>query len=404
MYIYKAGVVGAGQMGAGITQVITFAGLPVVLKDISQEFLDKGLSQIKKIYDSRIKKGRMTPEDVQTKLSLITTTTKYDEFSDVDIVIEAVPEDMELKKKVFAELNSACPPHTILATNTSALSISAIAKASGRPEKVIGMHFFYPAPVMRLVEVIPALQTSQDTIETTIMFAETLRKIPVKLKECPGFLVNRILMPYLYEAVYCLQEGAAERKQIDDKAREFGLPMGPFTLMDNLGLDICYHVTKIMHEAYGQRAKPPELVEQIYQNKLFGVKSGAGFYVYMEDKKDLIPEFISQIQQKTGKKGTKFTIQRLIYPMINEAVMCLDEGIASATDIDIALLAGIGFPQKTKGLLHYADSIGLDVVLNELIELEKEHGERFHPAVLLRRMVDAGYLGQKTKKGFFDYT
>ena len=209
MYIFKAAVVGSGFMGAEIAQVITFSGLPVVMKDIDQAMLDKGMATIRRIYQRRVDKGKMTPGQVQEKLDLVIPTLDFGEFDDVDIVIEAVPENIELKKKVFAELDEVCPPDTILATNTSALSIKEIGAATKRPHKVVGMHFFSPAHVMKLVEVIPSDDTDEDTLDTTVQFAQELRKMPVTVKECPGFLVNRLLMPYLSEATRALQESAA---------------------------------------------------------------------------------------------------------------------------------------------------------------------------------------------------
>ncbi|MGQ9668210.1 MAG: 3-hydroxyacyl-CoA dehydrogenase family protein, partial [Anaerolineae bacterium] len=209
MYIFKAGVVGAGAMGSEIAQVISYSGLPVVLKDVDQAMLDKGMERIRDIYQRRVDKGKMSAGEMQSKLDLIQPTLTYDGFEDVDIVIEAVPEKMSIKQRVFAELDEVCPEGTIFASNTSALSISEMAAATKRPAKVIGMHFFNPAHVMKLVEIIPGLDTSQETVDDVVMFAESLRKIPVVVQECPGFLVNRLLMPYLNEAVKALEEGAA---------------------------------------------------------------------------------------------------------------------------------------------------------------------------------------------------
>ena len=245
MYIFKAGVIGAGAMGAEIAQVITFSGLPVVLKDVNQELVDKGLARIRKIYQTRVDKGKMSASDLEAKMSLVEGTTTYDGFQDVDIVIEAIPEIMDLKRKVFADLDANTPESTIFASNTSALCISEMAAATKRPHKVIGLHFFNPASVMKLVEIIPGLDTSQETVDDVQMFAESLRKIVVVVQDCPGFLVNRLLSPYLGEAVLCLQEGAATAEEIDTAATAFGWPMGPFTLMDMLGIDVCYHVGQV---------------------------------------------------------------------------------------------------------------------------------------------------------------
>jgi len=401
MYIYKAAVVGAGAMGAEIAQVISYSGLPVVLKDINQELVDKGLAKIRSIYEGRVKKGKMSEGDVASKLALVTGTTSYDDLKDADIVVEAVSEKMEIKKKVFAELDKAVQPSAILASNTSSLSISALGSATGRPGKVVGMHFFYPAHVMKLVEVIPGLATNTGTVEDTVAFTESLRKIPVRVNECAGFLVNRLLMPYLNEAAFALQEGAASLKEIDQAAVAFGLPMGPFTLVDNLGIDVCAEVVTVLLESYGNRMAPAELWKKLTDAKRYGVKSGSGFYNYSGEEDDFLAKSCLEIQKKTGIQKTGFSIERLVYPMINEAALCLEEHVASARDIDISLLAGIGFPQEKGGLLKYADSVGLDTVLNKLESYNQKFGSRFFPAPLLRRMVYANFLGTKTKRGFF---
>ena len=404
MYIYKAGVVGAGTMGAEIAQVITYAGLPVVLKDVTDELVQKGIEKVKAIYKRRVDKGKMTAEEMENKMSLIMGSTKYEDFKDVDIVIEAVPEKMELKKKVFQEVEKHIGEGTILASNTSALSISEMGAATKRPEKFIGMHFFFPASVMKLIEVIPGLATSSETVEDVTSFSESLRKIPVRVNECAGFLVNRLLMPYLNEAAYCLQEGAATREQIDEAVRGFGLPMGPFVLVDSLGIDVCFDATKVLLDSYGNRMKPAEIWYKLHQAGYIGVKAGGGFYSYEASKPDILAKTISEVQAETKKKGTEFSVERLLFPMINEAIYGLEENVAKAADIDIAMLAGVGFPQDKGGPLKYADEIGLDHLLEVLNKLYQQHGERFWPAPRLKRMVGAKFLGRKSGRGFFEYT
>ena len=403
MYIYKAAVIGAGVMGAEIAQVITYAGIPVILKDINEEVVQKGLAKIRKIYQSRVDKGKMTSTEMEQRMALVSGTTGYDGFSDVDIVIEAVPEDMAIKKKVFQELDRVCSQSTILATNTSALSISELASVTKRPGKVIGMHFFNPAHVMKLIEVIPGLATSSETIEDVIAFSESLRKIPVRAQECPGFIVNRLLMPYLNEAVLALQEGAASAKEIDAAMVSFGLPMGPFTLSDMIGLDVAIRVAEILYEAYGPRMTPAHLLKELVKDGRYGQKVGKGFYNYENEKDDTLPRLIEKVQKESCIKGTAFSPQRPLFLLINEAVNCLQEGIATADDIDIAMVAGTGFPQDKGGPLHYADKIGVDVVLSGLERFSKELGPRFWPAYRLKKMVSAGYLGIKAGKGFFTY-
>ncbi len=406
MYIFKVAVVGAGIMGAEITQVVSYAGLPVVMKDIDQAILDKAMDHIRGIYQRRVDKGKMSPGDMASKMDLITPTLTYDEFGDVDLVIEAVPERVEIKKRVFQELHEVCPESTIFASNTSALSISEMGTASGRPEKMIGMHFFNPAHVMKLVEVIPGLDTSQETVDDIVMFSETLRKIPVVVKECPGFLVNRLLLPYLNEAVMALEEGAASAPEIDKAMVEFGMPMGPFTLMDMLGLDVAYDVGQYMGEEYGERMKGAPLFAKLVERGRLGEKSGAGFYDYPGGETETLEQIIRELQE-SGEvpTGTEFSVDRLILPMINEATLCLQEGIASASDIDMAMIAGTGmtYHGERMGPLAVADEMGLDVVLEKLEALRERLGERFRPTWSLRLKVRAGHLGKKVGRGFHEY-
>lgn len=404
-YIYKAAVIGGGTMGGSIAQVISFSGLPVIIKDINQDAVDKGVAAARAIYQSRVSKGKMTQGEMDQKMMLISGTTTYDGFDDVDIVIEAVTERMDIKKAVFKELDGVCPSSCILASNTSALSISELGAATGRPDKVIGMHFFNPAHVMKLVEIIPGLETSEDTINDTIDFTQSLRKMPVRVEECAGFLVNRLLMPFFNEAVYAAQEGAATLAEIDKTVTDRGMPMGPFFLADMLGVDVCYHVQHILYDEYGPRMAPAVLLDKVYEAKRFGQKSGAGFYVHGEGDEGFTQKAIEEVQQETGITGTPFSFERLLLPMINEAAYALQEKVASPNDIDIAMMAGAGMADKTgpKGPLQIADEMGLDVVLAKLEELHKVLGERFRPAPLLKRKVRAGHLGVKTRKGFKEH-
>jgi 3-hydroxyacyl-CoA dehydrogenase len=405
VYIFKAAVVGAGFMGGGIAQVITYSGLPVVLKDIDQKMLDKGMEQLRGIYQRRVDRGKMSPGEMQERVDLCTPTLSYDEFADVDIVIEAVPEVMKIKKQVLAELEEVCPEHTIFASNTSALSISEMGAATKRPHKMIGMHFFSPAHVMKLVEVIPGLDTSQETIDDVVMFAESLRKIPVVVQECPGFLVNRLLTPYLNEATLALQEGAATAQEIDEEMVKFGWPMGPFGLMDFLGVDVVYHAGEYMASEYG--GEIPALFKMLFEAGRLGEKSGAGFYGYGDQTDEPMKAMIKQLQDE-GKvpTGTEFSWQRLMMPMINEAVLCVTENIAPPDKIDMAAIAGIGmtYGEERMGPLQLADVLGLDVVLADLEKLQAQHGDRFRPARLLKTKVRARHLGKKAGKGFFEYT
>ncbi len=405
MYIYKAAVVGGGAMGAEIAQVISFSGLPVILKDVDQARVEHSLAGIRKIYQRRVDRGKMTQDELEQKMGLVTGATAFDGFKDVDLVVEAVPEKLALKQQIFKELDGILPESSIIASNTSSLSISALGGSTKRPHKVIGMHFFYPAHIMKLVEVIPGLETSEETTSDIFAFSESLRKLPVRVNECAGFLVNRILMPYLNEAAFCVQEGAAEPKAIDEALVQFGFPMGPFTLVDNLGFDVCREVVNVLVDAYGPRMQPAAIWERLYGLKRMGAKSGAGFYLYGDragqpdpDLEKIVNELRSQPKAKSA-----FTANRLVLPMVNEAIRCLDEHVCTAADVDLSVIAGLGFPQSKGGILHYADEIGLDTVLAELQKLTEAHGERFWPSPLLKRKVAAGHLGKKARKGFFDY-
>ena len=413
MWIFKVGVVGAGTMGGGIAQVVTFSGLPVVVKDIDQGQLDLARRHVESIYQSRVKKGKMSSQQVHEKLGLIEYTLDYDPLADVDIVIEAVPEVMDVKKKVFKELDQVCQPEAIFASNTSALSITEMGTTSGRPHKVIGMHFFNPAHVMKLIEVIPGEQTDQDTIDTVEQFSQELRKIPVVVKDCPGFLVNRLLMPYLNEAVLSVEQGAATAQEIDEAMGRdgFGWPMGPFFLMDMLGIDVCVKVGDYLSSHFGDRLKPARLFKKLAEAGRYGEKSGAGFYQYSDTEAEPLDAIVRRMQDAGEvETGTTFSVDRLIMPFLNEAAMCVQEQIANVNDVDMACIAGLGMQVNKNGQLvrvgplEYIDELGLDIVVQKLEALEEELGPRFHPVDILYNKVKAGDLGQKVNRGFKEYT
>ena len=396
MYIFKTAVIGAGTMGAEIAQVISSTGLPVLLKDVGEQYLGRGMSHIQEIYLRQVRKGRMSQREAESKLALIKPTTSYEGFDEVDLVVEAVPERFDLKKRVFEELAEVTPTTAIMASNTSSLPISSLGAASGRPNKVLGLHFFNPAHVMKLVEIVPGLDTDEDTLRTMEKFAEGLGKTPIVVRECPGFLVNRLLTVYLNEATHALEEGLAPAEGIDRAMVDFGWPMGPFALMDMVGLDVAKHVTDYLYQEYGERFRPGRTFDEMVAAGKLGKKSGCGFYDYAASGRT------------SGKEAPSggFPPGRLIYPMINEAVRALQENIAPPADIDLAMVLGTGmtYHGQRMGPLQLADTLGLDEVLLGLENLLERYGaDRFRPAWLLKVYVNAGRLGKKVGRGFHEY-
>ncbi len=405
--IKTVGIVGAGTMGSQIAEVISFAGVPVVLTDLTEMLARRGIESVRAIYQARVDKGKMTSVQLEEKMSLVSVGSGLESLNQVDLAIEAVPEDLKLKKQIFHELDQACSRGAILASNTSALSISSLGAATKRPGKVLGVHFFNPAYAMPLVEVIPGLATDPQTIDDVVSFVESIRKMPIVVKECAGFLVNRLLMSYLNEAIVCLQEGAASVTEIDQEMVSFGMPVGPFTLLDTIGLDIALEVARTLHRHYGLRMTPVPLLVALVRAGRLGVKTGHGFYDYLSDedrgRNQSLAHLIQRVRQETGQQQTRWTRSRLLLAMVNEAVMALQEGVACARDIDLAMVGGTGFPKEKEGPLHFADRLGIDRVLHELEDFTETLGPRFWPAPMLRRMVDAGFTGQIVGRGFFTY-
>lgn len=398
MKVLKAAVVGAGTMGAGIAQVLSGAGIEVLLKDVSQEFVEKGLTSIKRMYDSRVKKGTLTQTEADYLFANVKGVTTYDGFEDVDLVIEAALETIDVKTAIFKELDRTCPAHAILASNTSALSISEIAATTGRPDKVLGMHFFNPAQTMKLVEVIPGVRTSRQTTEIALNLCRELNKVPVRVEECPGFLVNRLLFPYLNESLYVLQEGKHSPEEIDRAAVAFGLPMGPFTLFDMTGIDVCEHVTRYLAGEYGLRFAPAPLLSLLVEKRFLGQKTGMGFYVHggapakKDEPKEVNPELqalLERARSLTPPPATpsELDVHRIILPMFNEALYAIQEQVAEHSDVDVAMQWGCGL---TRGLVSLAQERGLDWCLRRLESYQTVHGERFRPAWVLRKLVRAG--------------
>ncbi len=393
----KVAVIGAGAMGAGIARFLAASGMEVVLSDVSSEFVDKGIARIDAGFAGEVKKGRMTPEAKDTVMGRIAGALGPEAASGADLVIEAVVEDEKIKSGLFAALDRACRPDTVFATNTSTLSVTALAARSGRPARFLGLHFFNPVHVMRLVEVIPGLETPREVVDAVVAAMKAAGKTPIVVQDCPGFLVNRILLPYIGEALLCAEEGISP-EIIDAEAKKAGFPMGPLELSDMVGWDVSLHTLPVLHAAYGDRFPFPELVRKLNAAGRLGMKTGKG--IYADGRID--DEFRGMVAARSGNGA--FAVDRIILRSVNEAVYCLQESVAPAADIDRAMVMGTGFPNQAGigGPLHWADRKGLDRVLATLEELTTRD-ERFRPHHLLKTYVAAGRLGAASGKGFFEY-
>lgn len=389
MEISSVAVVGAGTMGASIAIALSSHGYDVILKEVNDELLEKGLENLKRINSRREAKGT-SPQEIAAEMDRIKTTTSYESFTEVDLVVEAVPEKIEIKEKVFRDLDEYCNVNAILATNTSSLSISQIGAFTMRPDKVIGLHFFNPAHLMKLVEVIPGLETSEDTINTCIEFGQSLNKLAVRVEECPSFLVNRLLGRYMNESLWCLTEGIAGIEEIDSKAKDYVVPIGPLALRDMNGADIGNAVCQFNYQEYGPRFAVPDILEKMVEKNLLGRKTGKGFYLYDEKSRKRTganPEIEKLFVNKSSKvKKIEFRVEQLFLPMINEAFLVMQERICNPQDLDPALMAGLGM---RKGPLQLANEIGLADCLKMIEDNFEIYGERFRPAPLLKRFVHA---------------
>jgi enoyl-CoA hydratase/3-hydroxyacyl-CoA dehydrogenase len=398
VFVFKAAVVGAGTMGGEIAQVIASAGIPVVLKDVKQEFVDLGLRKAEEVTKAQlgnlVRKEKISEEQAAEQsaqiLGRITPTTEYEGFGDVDFVIEAVPERMQIKQAVLAELDACTPGHAILASNTSALAISEMALATSRPDKVVGFHFFYPASMMRLVEIVEGEDTSAETMQVATTFAQAIRKLPITCGEEPGFVVNRILNSAISEVWRMQEEGGLSIKAIDDAvAASRVAPMGPFFLTDLLGLDTVLHVAQHLRDSYGDSFYVHQGMVALVQAGELGAKAGKGFYENGE------PRSGGETSFDADELAQRFVLKAFV-----EACLVLEDGMATVRDIDLGMMAGAGLipPPFAR-----ADQTGLDVLLQQLETATAEWGERFAPPLILRRLVAQGRLGAKTGQGFFAY-
>jgi enoyl-CoA hydratase / 3-hydroxyacyl-CoA dehydrogenase len=403
LFVFKAAVVGAGTMGGEIAQAIANADIPVVLKDVEQRFVDAGIAKAREVTERQlaglVKKERLTQEAADERLEavirLIAGTTTYDGFGDVDFVIEAAPERIDVKRQVFGELDEATPGHAVLASNTSSLSITEMGEVTLRPDQVCGFHFFYPASVMPLVEIVEGEDTSEETVATAINVAQAIRKQPITCAEVPGFVVNRVLMSAVGEVWRAQEEQRLSIRKIDEGvAAANTAPLGPFVLGDMLGLDTVLHVAEHLRDAYGESFYVHQGMKRLVEQGKLGAKSGGeGFY------KDGEPQ-VSGDADPPEDLAERFILKALV-----EACLLLEEGVTTTRELDLGMMAGAGMDPR-RGIfppLMKADLEGLDSVYEKLERLAESEGERYAPPRLLRRLVAQGRLGQKSGQGFYAY-
>jgi 3-hydroxyacyl-CoA dehydrogenase / enoyl-CoA hydratase / 3-hydroxybutyryl-CoA epimerase len=384
--VERVGVLGAGVMGGGIAQLLAYRGFTVRLKDIKEDAIELGLRHAQEAFDKAVKRRRLDRREARNMMQRISPTLDYSGFGATDLVIEAVIERMDIKKSVLVETEKEANS-AILTSNTSSLSITEMQSALAHPERFCGMHFFNPVDRMPLVEIIRGARTDDTTLATVVAVARKLEKTPVIVGDGAGFLVNRVLAPYLNEAGWMLSEGISVQ-EVDKALLDFGMPMGPFRLLDEIGLDVARHVAHLMFEAFGERMKPAPAMTALEKTRRLGKKGGLGFYTYENGKhKDVDETVYAELGAGTrGRKVAKSEIQaRCVYIMINEAARILEDGIAARPDdVDVGMIFGTGFPPFRGGLLKYADTVGLNRIVETLQRYTREHGNRFEVAPLLQ--------------------
>ena len=390
--IKTAAVVGAGTMGGGIAMTFANVGIPVTVVEIAREPLERGLAVVRKNYEATASKGRLTAADVDKRMGLIRGTTDFGAIADADIVIEAVFEEMAVKKDVFAKLDKICKADAVLATNTSTLDVNEIAGATARPESVIGMHFFSPANVMKLLEVVRGAKTSKPVIATAMSVGRRIGKVPVLVGVCYGFVGNRMLHQRGKQAERLILEGALPQ-QVDKVLYDFGFPMGPFAMGDLAGLDVGWRIRK----GRGERAL---IADRLCELGRFGQKTGAGYYRYESGDRTAIPDpdvekIILEVSREQSVQRRPISdqeiLERLLYPMVNEGAKILEEKLAiRASDIDVIWVYGYGWPVYRGGPMFWADQVGLKAIKTRMLEMQHRHGDVWQPAALLSRLADAG--------------
>lgn len=403
--VNSVGIVGAGTMGGGIAMVFANAGIPVVLKEANQAAFERGMEAIQKNYAGSVKRGRMTQQCVEERLKLIKPAVSYDDFARANIVIEAVFEGMALKKQVFSELDRVCKRGAILASNTSTLNIDEIAEATSRPDAVIGTHFFSPANVMRLLEIVRGRASSKEVIATCMQLSKKLGKIGVLVGNCRGFVGNRMFHPYRREAQFLVEEGASVQA-VDKALYDFGMAMGPLATGDLAGLDVGWRIRKEYRHLQKPGVRQPIAEDRLCEMGRYGQKTGAGWYKYDENRRAIPdPEVDALVRQQASAAGTpqrqisaQEIVERSIFALVNEGARILEEGYAlRAGDIDIIYINGYGFPAHRGGPMWYADTVGLKKVYERVREFRERHGELWEPAPLLKQLAEQG-------KSFADFT
>ena len=391
-------IVGAGTMGGGIAMVCANAGIPVLLKDTDQAALDRGLANIQKNYATSVKRGRFTQEFMDERMKMIEPTLSYDDFAGADMVIEAVFEGMALKKEVFADLDRVCKRGAILASNTSTLNIDEIAAGTSRPEWVIGTHFFSPANVMRLLELVRGKKSSKEVIATCMQLAKKIRKVAVLVGNCRGFVGNRMFLPYIREAQFLVEEGATP-EAVDAALTQWGMAMGPLAVGDLGGLDVAWRIRKEFKHLEKPGARQPYVEDKLCEMGRFGQKTGSGWYKYDAERRATPnPEIATLVKKWNAEAGVpqrqipaEEIVEREVYMLVNEGARILEEGYAlRAGDIDIIYLNGYGFPGFRGGPMWYADTVGLKKVYDRVCDFHKLHGMLWEPAPLLKKLAETG--------------
>ena len=396
--IGEAGIVGAGTMGAGIAMAFANAGIPVRLLDRDQATLDRGMANIRKNYENSVKKGRFSAEVMEQRIGMIRPQLTWAGMESVDVIVEAVFEDLSLKKGIFAEIDRVAKQSCILASNTSSLDIDELAGVTGRPHRVAGLHFFSPANVMRLVEIVRGKATAPEVLASALAIAKKLKKVGVVVGNCPGFVGNRMLMPYMREAQFLVEEGATPWA-VDRALYDWGMAMGAFAVDDMAGIDVGWRVKQQNREFQNPGARSPLVLDKLFEMGRYGQKNGCGWFRY-DANRNLSPDpeveaLIETTAQAAGIERRAIEpgeiVERCIYSLVNEGARILQEGFAlRAADIDTIYLTGYGFPIYRGGPMWYADTVGLAEIYRRVQEFHGRHGNLWAPAPLLARLAEEG--------------